>query len=1211
MKKLLLYSACGLLIAQAMLIRAESVIEGFGKAGKKLLAPVEASQKMFPTSVDDKKEKLEELLKLKAQLEAESKKFFDKYHANSEEIKAQLDISIEALKNNPEDEFLTKKIALENERYQTIKSMQQSREQLVELVKEHIALLQDYIKDPNFKEYKKDLVPQRDTYSLEELQNLTQILVDKEKSITLLNEQEKNIDVEIESRKRTALAAAESCKKKNEPEVASGSENYGATFDLTSEQKIELAQLQERLALEKNENESLRLQELEQKKALTKTRIFIAKLQLSALKELLSRVKPAIKVSEADVAFARDELVKKQQQLIAVTEQHNQTIESLSREIKSKEKERQEAMSRYGIALDTELDDWSKQPKDTVAGYLGFLEVANLNDSVALLQREKDFIAAQVVLDDVTMRNESMVIDVKDSFYKINAQKFASEEEARQERKKYELAKADVRAQLSHLKDIKNTDQDRLDHKKKALQNVKDLRQKIVYKKNTLFKNRPEEFGNCLELLNSAEHKIQHQIELLTKTQNIYTDAITVLGTGAKNIDFIIAELELTTIWQRSKYAITWEGFQNIIPDLELFITDIRTYVITIRNSALITAIAKSLKTPWSIMIVVIKILLLIAGILFVQRLFPILSQSLVRFGTSYKSLRGITLLVAAIVGFIGKYAASIIVWLAILAMVFLYEQVNPYPYILVYLLSIPYLLYLANRFIAYIEEFNSKHNYVFIAKDFQRRFKLVMSTLLYATISIVLFREAFLLAGYPKSELPTILLAGNFIILQIALIFLIAKEQILTIIPATNEMWRWIAVQVDRFYYLILMFVIAIIVMSNPYVGFGKLVWYILKRIILTILVIRLLLWCNMVLRRGLSYVFFSRGEEFVRERFAYGKTLYGFFAVTIFLFFIIIGCIIGAKIWGWPEAFAKISQWSDIMGWLQTPILLEKSDNPISVFTILKLLFFIIVGFFAAFVVDSFVLEKIFDVLLVDSGVQNTISSIIRYIILMMTLILGFQSVGLGELVLPLVGALVLGIGWVIKDPISDFIAYFIILVQRPVKIGDYIKMDEDTHGVVRKITPRSVIVRRKNSTTIVLPNSMVINKPLVNWNYVRGFVAFEDIEITVSYREDPAKVKALLLKVMDENPFVLKNPNPIVRLDNFGESGFVFMARGFLSSNYTLDAWDIASDVRLAMVVELRKHGIQLAVPARIIINKDSVASQLAEAGKESSLDEKIRG
>ena len=103
----------------------------------------------------------------------------------------------------------------------------------------------------------------------------------------------------------------------------------------------------------------------------------------------------------------------------------------------------------------------------------------------------------------------------------------------------------------------------------------------------------------------------------------------------------------------------------------------------------------------------------------------------------------------------------------------------------------------------------------------------MVVSVLLYSTISIFFFREAFILAHYYRSELPTILLAVNFIIFQIALILLIDKEQMLGFIPTRNDAWAFVHEQVNRFYYLMLFALITIIVLSNPYVGFGRLVLY------------------------------------------------------------------------------------------------------------------------------------------------------------------------------------------------------------------------------------------------------------------------------------------------------------------------------------------------------------------------------------------------
>ena len=217
----------------------------------------------------------------------------------------------------------------------------------------------------------------------------------------------------------------------------------------------------------------------------------------------------------------------------------------------------------------------------------------------------------------------------------------------------------------------------------------------------------------------------------------------------------------------------------------------------------------------------------------------------------------------------------------------------------------------------------------------------------------------------------------------------------------------------------------------------------------------------------------------------------------------------------------------------------------------------------------------------MLIDAGVQNTIASLIRYLIIIAAIIFGFQSIGLADQIWYLIAALVLGVGWVIKDPAADLIAYFILIVQRPIKVGDYIFMDDTTNGVVRRITPRSVEVRRKNSTTVIIPNTQITSRTVTNWNHARGFIAFDDIMVTIPYKVDPAHVRELLMRVLDESRVVLKNPRPVVRLENFSDLGYVFLVRGFLSSNHTLDMWDIASDIRFAIVKRFMNMVLKLHI------------------------------
>jgi small-conductance mechanosensitive channel len=116
------------------------------------------------------------------------------------------------------------------------------------------------------------------------------------------------------------------------------------------------------------------------------------------------------------------------------------------------------------------------------------------------------------------------------------------------------------------------------------------------------------------------------------------------------------------------------------------------------------------------------------------------------------------------------------------------------------------------------------------------------------------------------------------------------------------------------------------------------------------------------------------------------------------------------------------------------------------------------------------------------------------------------------------------------------------------------------------------------------------MILSKPVCNWNYTKGYVAFDDIEFTVPFTTDPVLVKTLIARVLDANTDLLKSPKPIIRLHEFGEYGFVFKVRGFTSDINTVRKWDIASEIRFALVRTFKEHGISIALPTRVIVKQD---------------------
>jgi len=1143
--------------------------------------------KIFTTVEEQRRQKIKEL-------EAEAEKLKTKIsikdlHTESVAIKNERDQIEQQLSQEPQSEFLIKKLARTNERYQVLKDTLHVLENLKAQLEQHIKVEKEYLEDPNFQEYRRNIIAEKSMYSYQEFQNIYREVLDKQQRVESLKEQEKNTQVGLENRKR--VAAATTAAYEQEKEAWEQEEKIGPAFGLSPQERIALQNLVEQLYHDRHRLDELRIQELRYRQSFLQTKLFIARSKLEVLKEVFKRVKQQLRIAESEVALARDKFKDKKSQSYQIRDQYMRALEELTTEQRMATKALEMRAKQLNIELGSDIDDWSRKPKNTIASYLSLYEIAHANDYVLLLKRRKDLLSAQLRLEDKKLDYEQVLIEVRDTFHKLINNKFLTESSISQEMKKYQGMLADAKADITQFTEQQQIAADMLAHQKQAVENIKKNKERLQKQRTSLFKGSAREYALANELLIGAQQRVNAQIDTINKLISTNADSINVAGKTTKQIDFILSELEGFTIWRRPEHAISWEGVQNILPDIRAFAYDIWQYGLDINLQGILNWFKLFYHNPLMLGWFIGKLLLVVIALLLIHFYLPtaiIYIQKVPAQG--YPLMRWTALLIVCFLEFIMHYFILIALWLLTLTGLYFSETTDPYLYILFYLISIPYLLYLAYRFIDYLGRFNERHNHYLLNKDYQQRFLLIVSTLLYASIAILFFREAFILGNYRKSELRDILLAINFIIVQVSLIFLITKEQILNLITTKNEWWAWIHEQVDRYYYLILGVLIAIIVMSNPYVGFGQYVRYVLWRVFCTALLIRLLIWVHVVLKRSSSRVFFSSEGQVTKERFSYAKTWYGLSVIGIFLLFTTFGIIFVAKIWGWPEPIASIDSWHDISSWLQAPLTGKNVEPPISIYTILQIIGFIIGGFVVAFWINRFVLGKIFDILLVDVGVQNTVSSLARYLIIIIACIIGFQQAGLGSFVIFLVGGLAVGIGWVIKDPISDVVAYFIILVQRPIKIGDFVRIEEGGYqGVVRRISPRSVVLRQKNSTTIIIPNMMILSKPIINWNYVRGFVAFNDILLTVPYKEDPKKVREILLKVLDESPYILKNPKPVVRLDSFGDSGFVFMMRGFLSSNYTLDLWDIASNVRISVVEALRKHNIRIAVPVRVMIGQ----------------------
>lgn len=207
-----------------------------------------------------------------------------------------------------------------------------------------------------------------------------------------------------------------------------------------------------------------------------------------------------------------------------------------------------------------------------------------------------------------------------------------------------------------------------------------------------------------------------------------------------------------------------------------------------------------------------------------------------------------------------------------------------------------------------------------------------------------------------------------------------------------------------------------------------------------------------------------------------------------------------------------------------------------------IIKLVIAIIVLAWLSKRLKSFLVHKILIRYNEDIGVRQAMGTIARYIFFVLGFLVVVQASGIDLSGLAIVGgALGVGIGFGLQNITNNFVSGVVILLERPVKIGDRIEVGGTTGDVV-KISARATTVVTNDGIAVIIPNSELISTRVTNWSFTGKMVRFK-VPVPVPYGTDQDLVVKLLLDVAAEDNNVLENPSPTVRLKEFADSALVF--------------------------------------------------------------------
>jgi len=172
---------------------------------------------------------------------------------------------------------------------------------------------------------------------------------------------------------------------------------------------------------------------------------------------------------------------------------------------------------------------------------------------------------------------------------------------------------------------------------------------------------------------------------------------------------------------------------------------------------------------------------------------------------------------------------------------------------------------------------------------------------------------------------------------------------------------------------------------------------------------------------------------------------------------------------------------------------------------------------------------------------------------------------------------GAFAIGVGFGAQNLLKNVISGILVLIERPLRVGDLIEVD-NVRGRVTTIGLRSSTVRDAQGIETLIPNSSFLERHLTNWTYSSQQSRFA-LRVGAPYGSSTHNVMELLKKVLGDNPSILKAPPPQILLDEFGAQARVFTLNYWLEIRPDVDPNEVASDLRFSIDENFTKAGLKV--------------------------------
>ncbi|MBL6958791.1 MAG: mechanosensitive ion channel family protein, partial [Rhodospirillales bacterium] len=225
----------------------------------------------------------------------------------------------------------------------------------------------------------------------------------------------------------------------------------------------------------------------------------------------------------------------------------------------------------------------------------------------------------------------------------------------------------------------------------------------------------------------------------------------------------------------------------------------------------------------------------------------------------------------------------------------------------------------------------------------------------------------------------------------------------------------------------------------------------------------------------------------------------------------------------------------------------------------------------------------ERVLPQTRLDIGVRHSLKRSIGYVGLVIALFMAVSTLGIDLSNVAIVaGALSVGIGFGLQSLVNNFVSGLILLIERPIKVGDWIVVGAQ-EGYVKRINVRATEITTFQQASVIIPNAEFLTNSVTNWTHknVQGRV---EVQVGVAYGTDAEKVSDILIDCAKEHPEVLTYPEPTALFMDFADSSLLFELRAFVKE---IDRRRrIASDLRFAINAAFIREGVEIPFPQRVV-------------------------